>query len=103
MSTTTTPDTFSVTGKVGDRDVTITWTDGQGFDDPTGRIAALIATGEVVRATPTGPYYGCADTPALVALLTAKQALDEVTSTAGTDKVDAELAETIDVPDGAVA
>ena len=93
---------FTVRGNVAGRDVDITWAEDGGFDDPTGLIAGLIAAAQRVCATPTGPCYDAAASPAVVALLTAVQVLERVDQVEGTAVLD-ELEKLVAVPEGASA
>jgi hypothetical protein len=94
---------FAVTGTAGPLGpVTVRWNARDGFDDPTGRVDMMIAAGRQVCATPTGPCWPAAASPAVVAWLTAKQALDTVTGwDADGEQLEAELVALAAVPEGA--
>lgn len=83
--------------------VAIAWTEGVGFDDPTGKVAAMIAARDEVCATPTGSCFTAADTPGHVALLTAVSALDEVETIEGGEPFVAELQRLSALPARAVS
>lgn len=97
--------TFSLTGRISGKRQTITWTSGQGFLDPTGRTAGLIADGHELEATPTGPFYTASDKAAIPALLTALTVFDRPRDVLqeGTDETWAELQKLCAVPDYATA
>lgn len=83
------------------RSVAISWTAYAGFNDPTGRIAAMIAEGVEVCATVTGPCFTAAAEPGHVAMLTAVQALAEVVTVDGGETFVAELQRLSALPVGA--
>jgi hypothetical protein len=77
---TTTPRTFTITGRYRGRQVAITWTEGVGFGDPPPMpIVETTAQGDQVCATATGPCWDPGDTPPEAAWMTAIASLDEVT------------------------
>jgi hypothetical protein len=95
--------TFTVKGKDAIYGtIEIAWTDGV-FDDPTGRVQALIDAEEVVCATATGPYFTAAPAPGHIALLTAVHALDEVTEIVGGHTFAAKLVKLAAIPASATA
>jgi hypothetical protein len=71
---------FTMTGIAGSSVATISWTQADGFDDPTGRTDTLISDGTTVCATPDGgsPCYIADATRPLAAFLTALAAFDTI-------------------------
>ena len=69
--------TFTLTGRVRGARVAIEWDSDGGFRDPTLATRELIAEGATVQVTPTGAFFDAADSPALVALLTALACFDD--------------------------
>jgi hypothetical protein len=93
---------FVVTGRIASvGQIRLAWTEKDGFDDPTGHVARVIAAEAQVCATPTGPCYRAASSPAHVALLTALYTLDVVEDVKG-DEVQAQLSELCAIPAGAI-
>lgn len=96
------PTSFRIVGTVAGEAVTIEWARASGFDDPSGRTETMIRTCQQVCGTATGPCYDAAAKPAVVAWLTAKQALYTIESwDVGGDALEAELVSYSTVPDGA--
>lgn len=97
------PVTFTLTGRARGQTAVLTWTEDGGFDDPDGIIAELLALDTLVCATVTGPCYPAAETPAVVAWLTAVEALDEITGIEDPNGVQAMVETEAEVPAGAVS
>jgi len=98
------PATFTLTGTIdgGADPVTVSWKQGDGFDDPTGHVQTLIDLKTILAATPEGPHYEAAAEPPMVALLTAASIFDEITATGGDfETIEAQLQAESAVPDGA--
>lgn len=95
---------FAIVGVVAGYPATIRWTAASGFDDPTGRTEAMVAVGEQVCGTSTGPCWPAAASPGVVAWLTAKKALDTIDSwDTGGDVLDAALTDLAAIPEGDVS
>lgn len=91
-------DGFTVYGTLDGTAASITWSPDGGFTGDTGRLEQMIRLNTEVSATPTGPTFTAAASPAEVALLSAVHALDTVESIDGGEAAQAALDELCAVP-----
>jgi len=96
-------DTFEVSCSIRGVPYTISWADGV-FDDPSGATTDLIARGETVGLTPTGPFYKAGASPVETAIVTAMAAIDDrrIRLNGEAEAIIAAIHDGISLPDGAV-